>query len=337
MSNFIELDFLPKYDLKSELDKLNLDWGHTNQICVNTIPEDPNNYHFGAGSLYMNWKEEKDGEIQTTLKDSPPQESDFTEIADVFKGTLFESIINDLREYYVIGRVRIMKSNPKSTLSWHWDDTIRLHYPIETHEGCFMIIESEIKHLEKNKWYETNTLPKHTAFNGSFKHRTHLVVNIIKRKIPNHIAITGHTSGLGKILYEAFNMDGFSRSNGYNVNDIDDIILAVKDHKVFINNVQHNQVEILQRLWNLWKDDPHKKIINIGSRAKDFIKTKYGFDKHVLSEFTKHANFNGKCKVSCVNFGYLDKLTNQQIIDVMAFVMNRDCVLEEITVFGEDD
>ena len=61
MSNFIELDFLPKYDLKPELDKLNLDWGHTNQICVNTIPEDPNNYHFGAGSLYMNWKEEKDG------------------------------------------------------------------------------------------------------------------------------------------------------------------------------------------------------------------------------------------------------------------------------------
>lgn len=336
MSNFIELDFLPQYDLKESIK--DLDWGSGNQICITTTPEHPNDYYFGAGSLYMKMEPTQTGEIEASLKDNPPTENDFTEIVNCFKDTVFEEIVNELRKYYVIGRVRLMRSDPKSTLSWHWDDTIRLHYPIETHEGCFMIIESEIKHLEENKWYETNTLPKHTAFNGSFKHRIHLVVNVIKRKIPNHIAITGHTSGLGKLLFDSFNMDGFSRSNGYDTKDIDNIVLSVNtDYTIFINNVKENQLEIAQKLWSLWKDDPRKKIINIGSRAKDFIKTEYGFNKHVLSEFTKHANFNGKCKMTCVNFGYLDKLTDKQIVDIMGFVMSRDCVLEEITVFGEDD
>lgn len=338
MSNFIELDFLPCYDLKSELKKLDLDWGKTNQVCITTTKADPDNYHFGAGSLYLNITENKDGNLTSQLKDNPPTEADFTEIAGVFKGTPFEKIVEELRKYFIIGRVRLMRSNPKSTLSWHWDDTIRLHYPIETHEGCFMVIGSEIKHLEAGKWYETNTLPKHTAFNGSFNYRTHLVVNVIKRKIPNHIAITGHTSGLGKLLFDNFNMDGFSRSNGFNTSNVDKLVSSVSaNYNIFINNVKENQYEIAQKLWSLWKDDPKKHIINIGSRAKDFIKTEYGFDKHVLSEFTKYANFNGKCKVSCVNFGYLDKLTDQQIIETMTFVMNRDYVLEEITVFGEDD
>jgi hypothetical protein len=337
MSNFTELDFLPQYDLQSELEKLDLDWGQTNQICITTIPEDPDNYQFGVGSLYMNWKETQAGEITTTLKENPPTESDFTEIASIFKGTLFDDVIKELKKHYVVGRVRIMKSNPKSTLSWHWDDTIRLHYPMETHEGCFMVIGSEIKHLKQNTWYETNTIPKHTAFNGSFKHRTHLVVNIIKRIIPHHIAITGHTNGLGKLIYDNFDIDGFSRSTGHDVNDIDSIIDSVKDYKVFINNVATNQTEICKRLWELWKDDPSKKIINIGSRAKDFIKSEYGFNKHVLSEFTKHANFNGVCKVSCVNFGYINKLTENEILETISFVTSKDCVVEEITVFGKDD
>lgn len=334
MSNFIELNFLPQYDIEIP----DLDWGVSNQICITTTPEKPDDYHFGAGSLYINMIKDNGGTIQSSLKDNPPVESDFTEIVTCFKGTVFEKIVEDLRKYYVIGRVRLMRSEPKSTLSWHWDDTIRLHYPIETHEGCFMIIGSEIKHLEQGKWYETNTLPKHTAFNGSFKHRTHLVVNIIERKIPKHIAITGHTSGLGKILYDNFNMDGFSRSNGYDTKDIDNIVLSVNtDYNIFINNVKENQLEIAQKLWSLWKDDPTKKIINIGSRAKDFVKTEYGFNKHVLSEFTKYANFNGKCKVSCVNFGYIDDLTEEQIVETMAFVLNRNYVLEEITLFGESD
>ena len=41
MSNFIELDFLEKYDLVAEMKRMEdvLDWGNTEQICINTIKE----------------------------------------------------------------------------------------------------------------------------------------------------------------------------------------------------------------------------------------------------------------------------------------------------------
>jgi hypothetical protein len=42
-----------------------------------------------------------------------------------------------------------------------------------------MIIEDEIKILEKNKWYLTNTLKNHTAINSSIETRLHLVAVII--------------------------------------------------------------------------------------------------------------------------------------------------------------
>lgn len=341
MSNFTELDFLPKYDLLQELKLLEhkLDWGKLNQICINTLPDDPDNYHVGAGSLYLNWQKAKDGNVSWALKDNPPHESDFTEIASVFKNTLFEKLIDNLRQYYEIGRVRLMRSNPKTTLTWHKDDTIRLHYPLETYDGCFMVIGNDIKKLEVGKWYETNTLVNHTAFNGSTKRRLHLVVNVIRKKIPNNIIITGHTKGLGKLLHDYFLCDGISRSTGHDITDVDKIVETVKDYKTFINNANNGdlQYQICKKLWNVWKDDPNKKIINIGSRAKDFIKAEYGLNKNILSQFTKYANFNGKCRVSCINFGYTSKLTNEQIIKTMEFVLSTDLVLEEITAFGIDD
>jgi hypothetical protein len=45
-----------------------------------------------------------------------------------------------------------------------------------------MVIENEAKHLEQNKWYYTNTVVPHTAFNGSRDERLHLVVTVLKIK-----------------------------------------------------------------------------------------------------------------------------------------------------------
>jgi hypothetical protein len=73
-----------------------------------------------------------------------------------------------------------MKSLPKTCLSWHVDDTKRIHYPIKTQEGCFMIIEEEIKHLPQHTWWLTNTLVKHTAMNASLEDRVHLVVTLLE-------------------------------------------------------------------------------------------------------------------------------------------------------------
>ena len=75
-----------------------------------------------------------------------------------------------------------MKSKPKTCLSWHKDDHLRLHFPIQTQEGCFMIIEDKSYFLNKNQWYLTNTLKSHTAINASKKDRIHLVATIIGEK-----------------------------------------------------------------------------------------------------------------------------------------------------------
>ena len=75
-------------------------------------------------------------------------------------------------------KFRLMMINPKTCLSWHTDSSPRLHYPIKTQEGCMMIIEDEVFHLNQNTWYMADTTFKHTALNASKEARIHLVVEI---------------------------------------------------------------------------------------------------------------------------------------------------------------
>ena len=46
---------LPQYDLLSCMDELLqqelIDWGKHGQICINTTPDEPDNYHHGDASL----------------------------------------------------------------------------------------------------------------------------------------------------------------------------------------------------------------------------------------------------------------------------------------------
>lgn len=90
------------------------------------------------------------------------------------------------------------------------------------------------------------------------------------------IAITGHTGGIGKGLFDLLSSHGhevigFSRSNGYNINDKkirQGIINQIKDSDVFINNAYSGlaQVELLKDIIPLWTDTD-KQIININSKA----------------------------------------------------------------------
>lgn len=95
------------------------------------------------------------------------------------------------------------------------------------------------------------------------------------------IAITGHTSGIGKSiadLYGSENVLGFSRSNGYDINSeeiIDKIIAESSSCDTFINNAFHStsQSILLDRFFDTWKEDSSKTIVNIISRSR------YGFGK----------------------------------------------------------
>jgi len=183
MTNITELD-LPIFDLYKEFNQL-LDNGIIrwfsddcqDQICLNSTKNDPDNFLLGRASLWYDWDKfyEQDGKIITPLRKPPLKENQFTELCSAFKGTLFEEVYNILTSKYQMGRIRIMNSQPKTCLTWHNDDTTRIHYPMKTQEGCFMIIEDEVKHLEKYKWYHTNTTVKHTAMNASKENRIHLV------------------------------------------------------------------------------------------------------------------------------------------------------------------
>ena len=188
MKYFTEIN-LPIYEtLYSELDQLLsstvLFWGEHNQICLNSVPKFENDFHLGAGSLMFDWVNStvdmSNGNISNLRKKAEQlNESDFTVMCSQFKGTTFEIVFNMLNQKYVLGRVRLMNLKPKTCLSWHVDDTTRLHYPIMTQEGCFLVIEDEIAHLPLNKWHIADTTKKHTAFNGSKSLRVHLVAVIL--------------------------------------------------------------------------------------------------------------------------------------------------------------
>ena len=104
------------------------------------------------------------------------------------------------------------------------------------------------------------------------------------------VAITGHTSGIGKELYKYFSKKnaeviGMGRSNGYDLEtSVDRIIENAKDCDIFINNAYRDdkQLELLNGLYK----HVHR-IVVCGSVSRfypDLIKTDYVYDKQVLAE-----------------------------------------------------
>lgn len=193
---FKELDNLPILDLYEEfcnlLETNKISWFEQknkntikDQICINTVKGKEDDIHYGRGSLVYDWDNSyhnKNGKLVAPLKDIVAKEEDFKILNSQFKDTLFEEAYNALEKKFVLGRVRIMQSQPKTCLTWHVDPQPRVHYPLKTTEGCLMVIQDEVKHLPKNTWWWTNTIVNHTALNASRDIRIHLVASIIEEK-----------------------------------------------------------------------------------------------------------------------------------------------------------
>jgi len=93
--------------------------------------------------------------------------------------------------------------------------------------------------------------------------------------IMKKVAITGHTRGVGKGLwdyYEGCERLGFSKSEGWDLDNkqiCDVVINNIKDYDVFINNAPTiNQSYIFEKLYNLWYGED-KMVINISSNLGD--------------------------------------------------------------------
>lgn len=92
------------------------------------------------------------------------------------------------------------------------------------------------------------------------------------------IAITGHTSGIGKafseFLYDrGHEIIGLSKRHGDNIRNIPKIVEKIVDCDMFINNAQagYAQTELFQHVAERWKDDRNKMIWNISTiMASDY-------------------------------------------------------------------
>ncbi len=136
-------------------------------------------------------------------------------------------------------------------------------------------------------------------------------------------AITGHTDGIGKTIYNRLlpNIIGFSRSNGYDITKAEDrkrIIEEVKDCDVFINNAddgEKGQFRLFTELHSVWKNQ-NKKIINVGSQISevelqpDHPLKKYQLNKIRLKSVTQAVT--GSCIVEYKWFGYV---STQKMLD----------------------
>lgn len=152
------------------------------------------------------------------------------------------------------------------------------------------------------------------------------------------IAITGHTSGIGKGLYEFYMAQGavvlgLSRSNGYDLgSNLQDIILESKDCQIFFNNayVGFTNVELLYGLFEQWKDQD-KLIVNLSSDSGDGTKSfvhPYAVTKAALDKACEQLqNVDSRCKVLNIRPGFVEtprvkdydypKLKVQDVVDVV--------------------
>lgn len=131
------------------------------------------------------------------------------------------------------------------------------------------------------------------------------------------IAITGHTSGIGKAVANEFSSHGheiigFSRSNGYDISiskDRHKIITECKDADIFINNAYafYSQLYMFIEIFHSWKNCK-KTIININSQTKYFVDNHsiYNLAKRKLqSTAIELSNQQRKCKIINISPGYV--------------------------------
>lgn len=186
MTHFRKLELTTYENLLTELNKV-VEWDKYNQICLNAPVGQEDNHQAGQGSLIYDWdrgervwnEEEGTHNWVVPKRDVPLKEEDFTETTECFRGTVFEDLLLMLKSKYDVGRVRIMKLAPKTCLSWHVDDTARIHYPFKTHDGCKMIIEDEVCDLTQDQWWWAETTLPHTAINASREPRLHIVAVVL--------------------------------------------------------------------------------------------------------------------------------------------------------------
>jgi NADP-dependent 3-hydroxy acid dehydrogenase YdfG len=139
------------------------------------------------------------------------------------------------------------------------------------------------------------------------------------------IAITGHTKGIGKAIADLYYTDevvGFSRSNGYDLSadsTVDTIVEQCISCNIFVNNAYSGtrQVDLFEKVFAHWKNDPTKTIVNINSKTiyNGPNQRQYTSDKKLLRSSAVNAirDIDRKCRVININAGYVKTGMTQDV------------------------
>ena len=127
------------------------------------------------------------------------------------------------------------------------------------------------------------------------------------------VAITGHSKGIGQalsvLMQETYNVYGYSRSNGFDITNLDKIVNEIKTFDIFVNNAFYldYQADLFNKIFDIWKHNPTKTIVNIISRAKYIEGTEnpYYNSKIALSKLAYKKLFGRQCRIININPGFV--------------------------------
>lgn len=135
------------------------------------------------------------------------------------------------------------------------------------------------------------------------------------------VGITGTSRGLGKYLMSTLPIDGARRNIevypiATRIEHAAELVeeLEKQNCNVFINNASSgfHQAEVFSHVYDLWRRDEDKYIINIGSRASNPNISKgyvYAANKNALVHLTNNFTYNDenkRCRVSTIDLGLID-------------------------------
>ena len=150
---------------------------HIESIALNKIPGNEESTK-GKYSWGLYWTK-PDSSGKEVARANYISENNFTEFLPELENTYFKHVYDQLSQRFKLGRTRILKKGPRSTLSWHKDPEPRLHIPIITNPGCRLVVEDRAFHLpaDGSVWV-VNAKKYHNFFNGGEEDRIHLVATL---------------------------------------------------------------------------------------------------------------------------------------------------------------
>ncbi len=135
------------------------------------------------------------------------------------------------------------------------------------------------------------------------------------------IAVNGCNSGLGMFLAKHFSARHRVKKVSSRLPNFEGTLSEVEGYDIFINNASDRffQAELFLHIYDKWRLDHEKLIINIGSRASALnssINAIYATSKNALNFAVSNCLYKDNekaCRVSIINLGVVGKLPKMSL------------------------